>query len=479
MFEFASTEGIAQLLAADGTNVYKSTGGAFSVAFAYGGVVRATTFKNRLYCVSGVLGSKRWDGAIATDLGVSHNDDLEAPTATGTAGNMPIAALIATHQGHVWVANTTEGGTSYPSRVRFSHPNFAEDWRTEDFIDVAPGVDGDEITAIVPYADRLLVFKRRSVHAVFGSDPETFQVFTVSNEIGAISQDAVVGTDVGVYFFSWPDGIFLYDGKAPMWQSERIFPAIQDGKVPQVYADQIHLGWGNRRLWVSVPWMGSQSRSWVFVLNPALSKKGSWVAYDLKIGPFVEWNPPGANALLLAGHMDTARVLMLDQRVAVDNFGGDDVPIVSSYRTAWIDFDSQATKKRWRRPDVILRGGTTATIRVRAYHDWDATFAAREFQLNVASDSDDSSTVTTDPTTGESVGSGWGSATWGVSSWGRSGVTSGVSSEIVTEGRNELHRGSPLGTSHAVSLEFVGPVTESEWGVESIALKLVNRPLRS
>jgi hypothetical protein len=478
LLEYSSSTGNAQVLAADGTNVYKSTGGSFSSVFAMTGAVRGATFKDRLYVANGSGAGKRWDGATATTLGVAHNENMEAPTASASTGNMPQAFLVAAHMGHLWVAHTTEGGNSYPNRVRFSHPNFPEDWRLEDFIDVDAGVDGDEITALVPYADRLLVFKKRSIHAIFGSDPETFQVFTVTAEVGAPTQEAVCATDLGIYFFSWPDGVFLYDGRNVTWQFERLMPAIQDGKIPSSYADKIMLGWGNRRLWVSVPWLGTSTRDRVFVLDPSLTKSGSWVAYDLAVGPFVEFNPPGANSLFLAADIGTNRVLKLDQRVPYDNFGGDDTPIVANYRTSWIDHRNQAVPKRWKRPDVVLRGGTTAEISVIAYHDWDPTIAQREFKLNTVADSDEMASVVTDPESGAAVGSGWGAVTWDNFRWARSSSW-GATTEPITQGRNELHRGSQLGTSKALSLAFSGPETTEEWGVESIALKLIERRLRS
>ena len=482
-YEFATTTGSRNVLVHAGTQVYTSNGGAFTARGSRDGVVRFASFKDKAYGVNGLVNAFRWDGGSASqvfDAAANFNDDLENPK--GADGFMPRAKVIASHMGHLWVANTSEGGKAYPNRVRFSHPNFPEDWRSYDFFDVDPGVDGDEITALVPFADRLLVFKKRSVFAVYGSDPETFQVFPVTREVGAISQEAVVSTDLGVYFWSWPEGVFLYDGKQPRWVSERIQPAVLDGKIPHAYSDQIHLGWGNRRLWAAVPWEGSSTRKRCFVLDPTLGKQGSWTAYDLTVGAFLEWNPPGQNAQLLAVHEETKRVLRLDVRVPWDDFGAGHVPIKTLFRTAWIDEGQQAVRKRWKRPEFVLRGGTTAEILIKAYHDWDPTYAQRMFKVNTVADSPDIGVVVPDPTTGEPVGDGWGSGQWGVMKWGRGGVPGGSvpgSTDTAITGRNELERGVPLGNARAVALEFHGPDTTESWGVDSIALKFIPRRVRS
>lgn len=486
-WEYANVTGSRQVMVHDGNTVWVSSGGEFTQAFSRGLIVRGATMKDRCYAVNGGSNSVRWDGAAATPLnwaqgGDNWNANLETPTSETTTGAMPVARCVAAHQGHLWVANTLENGKRYGNRLRFSHPNFPESWRSYDFIDVDPGVDGDEITALVPYADRLLVFKKRSIHAIYGADPETFQVFPITTEVGAISQEAVVSTDLGIYFMSWPDGVFLYQGKQPEWQFDRIFPAIQDGKIPQAYASKIVLGWGGRRLWVSVPWEGSTTNKRTFVLDPSLSKAGSWVAYDLGLSAFVEYNPPGSSALLLGGHVGSKRVLKLDQRVPFDNFGSGNVPIETHFRTAWFDLGEQAMKKRWKRPEIMLRGGTTAEVYVKVFRDWDPSFAVRNFKLNTEEDSDDIAVVTPDLETGAPVGEGWGSATWGVSKWGRGGGVGGPvpgGNNTKLTGHAVLERGNPLGQSKAVGFLFIGPKTNHSWGIDSIALKFIPRRIRS
>lgn len=453
LWAYSNGVDVEQVLVQVGNDVLHGTGGEFTdmgLTGSPGGIFRAATFANKHYIArNGAGGTLRWDGTTSTSLASAFNNDYTS----AVDGNIPRSKLIAAHMGYLWVANTVETAVAFENRVRFSHPNKPERWRDFDFIDVDPGVDGDEIIGLVPFEDRLLVFKEHSVHAIYGHSPSTFQVQPITREVGAISQDAIRSTDEGVYFFSWPEGVFLYDGKSVKWQFEKLYPAILDGTIPHAEQDEIHLGWGNHRLWVSVPWEGSTTRSRVFVLDPLLGKSGSWTAYDLALGTFLEWNPPGANARYLASSVDRPRVLLLEQDGATDDIGGGAVHVDGHYMTGWFDLDQPAVKKRWKRPEFVLKGGTTATLFAEAYRDYDPSELRRHFTLRTEADADFLI---------------WDVSNWDEGVWARGGAS-----------RNEVRRGAPLGTSRSIALKVRGPAEDADWGVDSVTLKYIQRPVRS
>lgn len=455
IFMFERTTGAAQLLVADGTNVVYKTGGTWTTAGAMSGYVSFSTFKNKVYCANGSSVAS-WDGstwtAMADPSGAgSWNNNIESPN----QGDVPVCKYLTAHRGVQFAAYTTEGGTDYPNRIRWSHPNFPEDWMETHFIDVDWGVDGDEIVGIEPMGDHLLVFKQRSVHAVYGSPPEQFEVYPVNTEVGACSPEAIQATDAGVFFYSWPDGLFRYDGKKFDWVHEKIHSLIQDGDVDGSYSEEIQLGWGNRRLWLSVPFEGSTTRSRTFVMDPALSKEGSWTQYDLPLGPFCEWRAAGDDAFLLANYVGGAQLVQTDQydQPFDDPDGVSTNHIDSYYRTRWIDLGTVAFKKRWKRPQIVLRGGTDGTVLVEGYKNYDATIPTRHFSLQ---------------TTAEAAAGAWGTAVWDTDVWGRDiGVQS------------ELERGSQLGNAFSVALKFYGPATNVDWGIDAITMKFIPRKVRN
>jgi hypothetical protein len=91
---------------------------------------------------------------------------------------------VATWAEFVWVAYTLESGTSHKNRVRFSKVNDGENWTASDYIDIDIGEDGDYITAILPDADRLLVFKQNSVYAIYGFSRDSFEVRNLTRTAG-------------------------------------------------------------------------------------------------------------------------------------------------------------------------------------------------------------------------------------------------------------------------------------------------------
>jgi len=449
----------AQFLVQIGDDASYSTGGAFTtinpdaLTVAAGSKMRAATFNNLCYIQRNAEQVPfKWDGSAATALGaLTFNDNLAAPN----GGDLPKAKCIASHRGYLWVANTVEpvDGTQ-KNRVRWSHPNTPEDWRTLDFIDVDKGVDGDEIVALVPYKDRLLVFKQNTCHAITGYSPETFSVVTVSNEVGAISQEAVCASESSVYFFSWPDGVMRYDGSKISWLFEKIAPAIGDGRIPATAQAKITMAWMNRRLWVSVPFGASATdNTRAFIWNPALSKLGSWIAYDLKLGPMLAWQPLGAGTTPLACSLYSNRVLKLDQARINDTFDGSaTTQIPTYYYTRWIDPTEPMQRKRWRRPEFLCDAEINVLLRIDVLKDFDPSAILRSFTINPK------------PT---GVGMVWGSDTWGSKPWGLSSV-----------GRQQLVRGLGLGTARAVQLKITGPTTSQTWGINEIGLKFLPKRIR-
>jgi hypothetical protein len=408
-------------------------------------------FKNNLYLNNGVDVPWRWDGSTKTNLTQTWNGDLENPN----QGDMPIGKVMAVYRGCVFVANTLESATAYPSRIRWSHPNQPEDYDELAWIDVDTGHDGDEITALVPYDDRLIIFKKHSTHVLFGDPPDSFSVFPLSPDVGCISQEACVVTDHGVYFFDWPGGVFRFSGRTVEWVFSRLYPAIKEGDITAAASDQIQMGFGNRRLWLSVPWDGSTTRNRVFVLAPQLGKEGSWVQYDLAVGPFLTLKPnAGVEQKMLAGRTGASQILRLEANTPTDNFGAGAVKIDAWYATPWFDMGEPAVKKKWKRPEVVLIDGQDSNVLCQVFRDYDPTVPVRSFRF-VTSASSGTTLV-------------WDVGQWDDEDWASGG-----------DEKWKVDKGSPVGPGRAVMLRFSVPVETVDWGVNALTLKVIVRPVRS
>jgi hypothetical protein len=473
--------GTVYTMAQVGTGVRYSTGSAWTnltrlvsgVAIDDLGTTTGTdvcpvTFNNTCYWARGDRDVVKWDGgANATVLTSSFNN-----TIVPTSGNIPRADHMAVHSGYMWVAGTWEGGTHYANRVRWSWANTfndsGENWRTDDYIDIDDGKDSDSITAIIPYGDQLIVFKRDAVYAVYGYSGESFSVVNISNTVGAVSHQAAIATPAGLFFFDHQTGLNVYNGKDVSWSFEQIWPAMRDGSIPSSFIDNVELGWVENRLWVSVPWdeLPSVPRGYTFVFDPRLKSGGSWTKYSLQAGPYAR----GHRSENYLGYLhNTNRIYRLDvqdQYYDYLNATAGPTAINAYYRTKWIDLDQPAVKKRWRRAEAVMQVDQAYNLPVVSYANYNPTFAVKNFIFRSSED---------ETSTGVDVWDDPG-VEWDEATWARSGNYGFVD------------RGANLGVARSVSLRVGGEVLSLPtvggvqapvfWGVDALILKFVPRRVR-
>ena len=473
IWAYSTSAGVRQVLVQQGDDFAYSTGGSFTavnpdaLTMTAGNPMRAATFNDLNYIQRyAEQPAIKWDGSTATVL----TDPAVTPSYNDTIGTtvgsrMPKARCISSFAGRVVVANLKENSTPKPNRIRWSHPNAPEEWRTNDYIDVDIGSEGDYITALAPWGDSLLIFKNKSTHILSGYDSDTFTIQTVSKTIGAVSQEAVAATEFGVYFFAWPGGVFLYTGSSsPKWCFERLSPTISGGNIPAAYQSQISLAWLNRRLWVSVPYgTTATTPSRVYVLDPTLGEKGmegGWTVYDLTVGPMLEWATPANATLFLATHPTVKRVMKLHQQGDQDTIDGSAYTDISSYYTTrWFDLDEPSLFKKWKRPDFVFDRDFTALLRVDTWKDYDPSNVSRSYYLQVTP----LGTVLVWDDGTHSANMKWDNNVW---------------ASDVAAGAQGIAKGSAMGRARSIRLRVTGPTPSKRWSVNAVGLKWVPRRVR-
>jgi len=264
-------------------------------------------FRNVLYILPpGVNVPYTWTGTgLATQLTTAvgnYNDDLTAPN----NGNFPQCRTMATHKEVMWAGGVIEAvGPSHNSRVRWSHPGAAQDWRTNDFIDLDPDDECGFIRALIPFGDRLLVFKDKAVYAISGDPPANFQVENLTKKVGCSTRWAVVATEQEVYFFDKDTGAWKYDGRTFEWIFEPLYRLIDDGLLNSQFSFQSIVEFHRERLWVSVPSASAGPYSGQFlslIYQPDSGKKGSWTVHTKTgFGWWVHAGSDGGDQHLLGG----------------------------------------------------------------------------------------------------------------------------------------------------------------------------------
>lgn len=463
-------------------NVFWSQGGNFtplSVAVTNEAGASFAPWGNKLYIAPGrdTANMVRWNGATQTSLTANGGATWQNDYDLAVGGHMPRANLAIVHAGKMFVANTYEGGVPQPNRLRWSHPNKPEDWAELDRIDVTTG--GDGITGLASFNGQLLIFKPHAVFALFGFDSDSFQVVEVSRTVGVSRSHAITTTEYGVYFFSYPDGLFFYDGQRMTDVFEHIRPAIVNGHVPPVAAEETYVSYINRRIWVSLPYSDVstvETPSAAFVLDPTIRPRGtvgSWVMFSVGDGTAnytinnrhsvtsgCSWIRDDGTIRHVAPHATQPQVLSVDRYDQnQDNVTGTDRPFESSYRTRWLDAGSYSQKKMFRRPDLIVKQVTdTVNIGIEVYGDYEEAEGSevKSYSITVP---------------GSSSGFIWGVSGWGQANWG----AANTGSQIIS-GRN-------IGLARSIQLEFsnvIENVPQSQsWGLNSYTLKYIPRRVKS
>jgi len=383
--------------------------------------------------------------ATVTNLTNTANNNYASPS----SGNAPLARLIANHMGYLWWADTVESGTRYRYRVRFSHFLQPENFADADYFDIDKNSD-DEITALVPFGAALLVFKRRSVHAIYGSGRDDFVPERITGVSGAPNQEAVSFNAGVCYWWSTDGNVFAYNGRGVVPLGERIRGAVFLNLVDTSNSDA-RVNWAAGKLYVSLVASSGTARL-LYVYDPSVGENGAWTQYDWGYTYAWWWRQSGGDALLFFIKPSVGKLFSFGDPTVLIDLDTSDTPINGRYFTGWQDVGETATRKRWMRPRITAGASTEMTMFIDTYHDF-----------NLSS--------TTMPRQFLPLDSGVGGGLWG-DDWGDF-VWSGAATTIV-----EFERIQRLGKSHVVALDFTVDSPTGQWWIDSIAIPFKRKAIR-
>lgn len=436
-----------------------------------------------------VYGVWAWRGDITQrpqPFKINSANTLSIPVETGVAGafsptyltgsdqGVVNAQTIAYHYGQLFVGNTIEDSPTperYKSRLRWSHPGDPERWREDDWIDIDVGKDGDQITALVPYRDHLLIFKNNSVHALYGDSPETFTVVNLSNDFGCLEQEAVVATPFGVFFFDQNSGVWQWDGARFVWRFENMNSLLREDIIPPDDRANVTLGWVNNRLYVGVPYEGTTTeRGRTLVYDPAIGQNGVWCEYTVGLGPFASIRKTDDTIMPVAGCSGTRLLQMLEQPGNTDALtfaivDGVAQPveqaIIGSFRMPWLDMNPGSVKQ-WKRPDVIVSSNGELNLVVEAFFDYVYQSGSPRKTFSVSRTPDGGELDWADETNPDLVN------VWNGPAWANEG-------EIV-----KVARGATVGRGVAMALRFTTPAGAflPRWSVDGVTVKFKTKRVR-
>lgn len=233
--------------------------------------------------------------------------------------------------GVVWKNRWWARSGSVTNRLHFTQLFQPQSWPATYYIDI-PFERGDEIKALVPLGDTLLVLGTTKIFLILGQTSLDFEVRpTIASQDGAFGFRACAAIENGVVHAS-ASGVWIFDGTSDRLLSFDLEPGWRDlvenasaaalGRIAVTYHQRA------KELRISVPrrYPSGTDGEWVLDLNRTrTSQTPAWTATDRTIGGYVPWDGPESDAgnrgRLLTWHTTTGR--LYEEATGTDADGGD------------------------------------------------------------------------------------------------------------------------------------------------------------
>ena len=313
--------------------------------------------------------------------------------------NLSNAKHIAVFNNYLFLANVTVGGTYYPTRIYWFDLNTTNSLAATNWIEVSKN-DGQEISGLKVFGDRLVVYKTRSIYNLFYTGdadiPFTLPGGGKSNSpVGCVAPLSIQEVDNGHVFLS-SDGLWFYDGNNSYKLSDRLNTTFKTFNTV-TYPNCVSLVQKvKNRYWLAI---GTGSTNAVVVV---------WDYFNNAFSVYKGINACAMYTFYVNGYDERPYFGDYSGFVYRADYGADDYPANTQtaidfyYYTNWKSFDDICDQKGV--PHVYLYYLISPSTLTFSY----------SYDLQQADQYSQYVYLTGGGTT-------WGSFTWGVESWARGG----------------------------------------------------------
>ena len=256
--------------------------------------------------------------SAAQQGGVSDNSTYRVESSAWSANaeiptnhNVPAAFKFAVPwKNRWWAAHPTVG-----NRIHFTELFLNQAWPTLFYIDI-PFERGDDIRAIVPQGDKLLVFGYVKVYLIIGQTSLDFEVRpSAGAQAGALGQSACVPIENGVLHAA-SQGVFIFDGATDRYLGFDIEPGWRD-LIANTADDALKrvamtYDFRTKEVRITVPRLYPTGTfgEWVLDLNRTREQETpAWTTTDRTIGGYIihdgDEASAGVTGRLLSWHSST------------------------------------------------------------------------------------------------------------------------------------------------------------------------------
>lgn len=228
-----------------------------------------------------------------------------------TNHNVPGAFKFAVPWKNRWWAADPDVG----NRIHFSELFLNQAWPALFFIDI-PFERGDDITALVPQGDTLLVFGQSKVFLIIGQTSLDFEVRpSAGAQAGCLGPRAAIPIENGVIHAA-AEGVFIFDGATDRYLGFDIETGWRDLVGNTAAADLARVAvvyhFPQKEVRISVPrlYPTGTAGEWILDLNRTREQETpAWASTDRTIGGYIlfdgDENSPGLRGHLLSWHSST------------------------------------------------------------------------------------------------------------------------------------------------------------------------------
>jgi len=218
--------------------LYKFTGSSWAAVYEYGGTDSDRLWDSaqffdgsKLYFLDGYMPLQQYDGSSLTAV-----------------SGAPVSNYLTTYANRFYLANKNDNLLSY------SGLRDATDWSSTNKYTGTGKItvetqDGEKPTGLANFANHVLLFKRYTMHKLFGEDTTNFNM-TQPYGVGCIADRTIVPTRDSLFWLG-PDGFYDYmGGAAPTKISDPIKKYIED--IHMDYARHCCAGTDGRFIYLSL-----------------------------------------------------------------------------------------------------------------------------------------------------------------------------------------------------------------------------------
>ena len=328
-----------------------TTAPAIGATYTNNGVTFTVTYQNLSGAATELAGSiiatattglPEQTGTLTKSAGTG-DATIDYTNATVNA-NITSAKFVKSYNNYLFWANVVVGTTSFKTRIYWSNIKDSTSVAADSWIEIGLN-DGQEITGIRVLADRLVVYKERSIYNVYFTGDSDIPFILPgggksTSNVGCIAPFSIQEVENGHVFLA-PDGLYYYDGAGSQKLSYRLSSSLIDFNA-NYFKDSVSTVYKVKNKYMI---------SFFSASNTTANRVVVWDYYNNAFSVYTGMAPSALATFFPNGYTETPYFADYSGYTYQMEFGANDYPlgtktaIDSYYYTNWKTFEELCDQK--------------------------------------------------------------------------------------------------------------------------------------